>query len=285
MKRSVSLLSILLASACTQPAATVEYRGAHDFGRSGSGAAYSTAMAAPVSSVSSQNSYVGAQPVYNASYAKENEISASSIGVSELEPAAGNPAPASTVIASSPTSTVQPFGSPKSASTEAQVDHYDSDLEDVKQVAAAPVNAWTDKPRDGATFATGKAPAKAAGATKYIWPVGSKEVASSKDGINIAAKEGEPVWAAADGEVVYADDKMKGYGNMVLVKHAGGKTTTYAHMARTSVDKYDRVKQGDIIGYVGKTGNVKKPQLYFSMKDGSKTVDPQKYLDRNVAGL
>jgi murein DD-endopeptidase MepM/ murein hydrolase activator NlpD len=128
----------------------------------------------------------------------------------------------------------------------------------------------------------------------FMWPVSGKKVISAfgpkgggkvNDGINIASAEGEPVWAAADGEVVYAGNELKGYGNMVLVKHGGGKTTSYAHMSRINVDKYDRVKQGDIIGYVGKTGNVKAPQLHFAIRDGKDPVDPMKYLSRNVAGL
>jgi murein DD-endopeptidase MepM/ murein hydrolase activator NlpD len=105
------------------------------------------------------------------------------------------------------------------------------------------------------------------------------------DGVNIASVEGEPVWAAADGEVVYVGNELKGYGNMVLIKHSGSKTTSYAHLNRATVDKYDRVKQGDIIGYVGSTGNVKSSQLHFAIRDGTKPVDPKKYLSTKVAGL
>jgi murein DD-endopeptidase MepM/ murein hydrolase activator NlpD len=68
---------------------------------------------------------------------------------------------------------------------------------------------------------------------------------------------------------------------MVLIKHAAGFTTAYAHLNRIAVDKYSRVKQGDIIGYVGSTGNVKEPQLHFAMRNGKKEpLDPQKYLGK-----
>ena len=125
-----------------------------------------------------------------------------------------------------------------------------------------------------------------------MWPVSSKRVISEfgpkgkgkvNDGINIASADGEPVWASADGEVVYVGNELEGYGNMVLIKHTGDKATTYAHMSRTTVEKYDRVKQGDIIGYVGTSGNVKEPQLHFAIRDGKDAVDPLKYLDRKVA--
>ena len=128
----------------------------------------------------------------------------------------------------------------------------------------------------------------------FIWPVTSKKVVSAfgpkgkgkaNDGINIASPNGEPVWAAADGEVVFASNDLKDYGNMVLIKHNGDKTTTYAHLGRIIVDKYERVKQGDIIGYVGSTGKAKDAQLHFAVHDGKTPVDPVKFMKQNVASL
>ena len=177
---------------------------------------------------------------------------------------------------------------------------------------AAPVNHWTNKPHEQEQViaqAPQAAPAKAAPAVVakptmktaaaqptqgFIWPVNGKKVISGfgpkaagkvNDGINIAADNGEPVWAAADGEVVYVGNELQGYGNMVLIKHTGSKTTTYAHLGSTTVEKYDRIKQGDIIGYVGSTGNVKEPQLHFAIRDGKDPVDPRKYLATKMAGL
>ncbi len=72
---------------------------------------------------------------------------------------------------------------------------------------------------------------------------------------------------------------------MVFIKHSGKKTTSYAHLSRVNVDKYDRVKKGDVIGYVGSTGNVKTPQLFFSLHKGKEAVDPQKYMNSEMAGL
>jgi|GEM_PF-541701 len=136
--------------------------------------------------------------------------------------------------------------------------------------------------------------AVASSGSAFMWPVNSKKIISGygpkgsgkvNDGINIASADGEPIWAAADGEVVYVGNELQGYGNMVLIKHGSNKTTTYAHLSRANVDKYDRVKQGEIIGYVGTTGNVKQPQLHFAIRDGKNPIDPVKQLNRNVASI
>ena len=166
----------------------------------------------------------------------------------------------------------------------------------VKAIAkmAAPAEAEEKKPSAAPATAAITKPVKseiASNASGFMWPVNSKKIISeygpkgggkANDGINIASADGEPVWAAADGEVVYVGNELAGYGNMVLIKHQGGKATTYAHMSKATVEKYDHVKQGDIIGYVGSTGNVKEPQLHFAIRDGSSAVDPMKYLSRKV---
>ncbi len=130
------------------------------------------------------------------------------------------------------------------------------------------------------------------GASGMMWPVNSKKILSDfgpkgkgkiNDGVNIASAEGEPVWAAGDGEIIYVGNELQGYGNMVIIKHPGTKTTTYAHLNRYTVDKYEHVKQGDIIGYVGTTGNVKSPQLHFAVRDGKDPVDPLTTIKRDVA--
>lgn len=126
------------------------------------------------------------------------------------------------------------------------------------------------------------------------WPTASKRILSSfgakgagkaNDGVNIAAENGSPVWAAADGQVVYVKNGMRGYGNLVLIKHSGDRYTSYAHLERIAVNKYDKVGQGEVVGYVGTTGNVKTPQLFFSLHKGKEPVDPQKYLSNQFAGL
>ena len=128
------------------------------------------------------------------------------------------------------------------------------------------------------------------GDQKFIWPVAGGRVIShfglkpdgkSNDGINIAVAEGEPVYAAAGGMVVYAGNELKGYGNMVILRHDNGWMTAYAHTSSIAVKKNDYVKQGDVIAYVGVTGGVKTPQLHFALRQDRTPVDPEKYLPKN----
>ena len=121
-----------------------------------------------------------------------------------------------------------------------------------------------------------------------IWPVqgpilsgyGPKGQGLRNDGINIGAPRGSPVVAAANGVVVYAGDEMKGYGNLVLIRHKDGWVTAYAHLARMLVSKDSVVVQGDEIGTVGSTGNVSSPQLHFEVRRGDKPVDPSLLIKR-----
>jgi murein DD-endopeptidase MepM/ murein hydrolase activator NlpD len=128
----------------------------------------------------------------------------------------------------------------------------------------------------------------AAGKGKFIWPVsgqviegfGPKADGQRSDGLNISGDTGDPVRAAADGEVVYAGDQVPSFGNLVLIKHPGGWVTAYAHMGRILVKNRDQVVQGQEIGVIGQTGQVDRPQLHFeiryapSPKDKAAPVDP-----------
>lgn len=130
-----------------------------------------------------------------------------------------------------------------------------------------------------------------ASSSTFIWPVSGKVLSSfgskpgglRNDGINIAAIEGTPVKTVADGEVLYMNKNMKGYGNLVLIRHANGWISTYAHNKDIGVSQGTKVKQGDTIAYVGKTGNVASPQLHFSLRKDKKPVNPQQYLATNLA--
>jgi len=117
----------------------------------------------------------------------------------------------------------------------------------------------------------------------FTWPVrgtiistyGPKGKGRDNDGINISAPKGSPVKAAEFGSVVYAGNGMKGFGNLVLIKHKNGWVTAYAHMARLTVKKNDSVKKGDMIGTVGSTGSVSSPQLHFESRRDGVPVDPE----------
>jgi murein DD-endopeptidase MepM/ murein hydrolase activator NlpD len=103
---------------------------------------------------------------------------------------------------------------------------------------------------------------------------GPKGQGVNNDGVNIGAPKGSPVVAAANGIVVYAGDDMKGFGNLVLIRHEGGWVTAYTYLDRVLVAKDAVVAQGDMIGTVGKSGNISSPQLHFETRHDGKAVDP-----------
>lgn len=125
----------------------------------------------------------------------------------------------------------------------------------------------------------------------FIWPIRGKIVGAfgpsgtglRNDGINIAAPAGTSVQASDKGVVAYAGKGIKGFGNLILLKHNNGWMTAYAHNAEILVQRGDAVRRGQKIARVGATGNVSRPQLHFEIRKGSQALDPQKYLQRRVA--
>ena len=134
-------------------------------------------------------------------------------------------------------------------------------------------------------------PAKAAETTSALptfrWPVRGKVVTSygaktngkSNDGINLAVPEGTPVKAAEDGVVAYSGNELKGYGNLVLVRHSNGYVTAYAHASELMVKRGDTIKRGQISAKSGQSGEVGSPQLHFEIRKGSSPVDPLQFLN------
>ena len=122
--------------------------------------------------------------------------------------------------------------------------------------------------------------------TSFRWPVkgrviqgfGPKSGGGQNDGINVAVPEGTPIKAAEDGVVAYAGSELKGYGNLVLVRHSNGFVTAYAHASELNVKKGETIKRGQVIGKAGQTGNVSSPQLHFEVRKGATPVDPTQYL-------
>jgi murein DD-endopeptidase MepM/ murein hydrolase activator NlpD len=124
------------------------------------------------------------------------------------------------------------------------------------------------------------------GGAMFRWPVrgrivtafGPKPNGQQNDGINIAVPEGTPIKAAEEGEVAYAGNELKGYGNLVLLRHPNGFVTAYAHASELLVKRGDKVKRGQVIGKSGRTGAINSPQLHFEIRKGSTPVDPTPYL-------
>jgi murein DD-endopeptidase MepM/ murein hydrolase activator NlpD len=113
---------------------------------------------------------------------------------------------------------------------------------------------------------------------RVITGFGPKPTGQQNDGINIAVPEGTPVKASEDGVVAYAGNELKGYGNLVLVRHASGHVTAYAHASELLVKRGDNVKRGQTIAKSGQTGNVSSPQLHFEIRKGATPVDPMQFL-------
>ena len=121
----------------------------------------------------------------------------------------------------------------------------------------------------------------------FRWPVrgkvtigyGAKANGKANDGINVAVPEGTPVKAAEDGVVAYSGNELKGYGNLVLVRHSNGYVTAYAHASELLVKRGDTIKRGQVIAKSGQSGDVGSPQLHFEIRKGSTPVDPLQFLN------
>ena len=131
-------------------------------------------------------------------------------------------------------------------------------------------------------------PAETTGALPtFRWPVrgkvitayGAKANGKANDGINLAVPEGTPVKAAEDGVVAYSGNELKGYGNLVLVRHSNGYVTAYAHASELLVKRGDTIKRGQVIAKSGQSGEVQSPQLHFEIRKGSSPVDPLQFLN------
>jgi murein DD-endopeptidase MepM/ murein hydrolase activator NlpD len=101
------------------------------------------------------------------------------------------------------------------------------------------------------------------------------------NGVDIAAKTGTPIHAAADGIVAYANNELKGYGNIVMIVHPDGAVTSYAHCSKLLVVPGQRVKRGEVIAEVGSTGISQGPHLHFEYRVHGRPKNPMAKFDRH----
>jgi murein DD-endopeptidase MepM/ murein hydrolase activator NlpD len=140
------------------------------------------------------------------------------------------------------------------------------------------------KRRTGRLAAVPRAPPRSG--RSFLWPLKGRVIIGfgpqgggfHNDGINIAAPRGAPVRAAENGVVVYAGDDLKGFGNLLLIRHAGGWMTAYAHNDALLVRRGELVKRAQTIARAGSTGRVSTPQIHFEIRRGVRAVDPRDYL-------
>ena len=134
-----------------------------------------------------------------------------------------------------------------------------------------------------ANYAAAGAPATAdgsAGGPAFRWPLRGRVISGfpKNDGLDLAVPEGTAVHAAEDGVVAYAGNELKGYGNLILIRHSNGYVTAYAHASELMVKRNDPVRRGQVIAKSGQSGSVSSPQLHFEIRKGSTPVDPMQFL-------
>lgn len=180
-------------------------------------------------------------------------------------------------------------------SVEARARAFDLDIDDIitgGDAAARPAASPRRGPVSASPAVGGKSPAATRGPAlagntpRFVWPVtgrilssfGAKPDGRFNDGVNLKASAGAPVRAAGDGVVAYAGDGIRGFGNLVLIKHAGGYVTAYGHNQALLVARGNRVSRGQIIARAGATGAVSEPQVHFELRHDRVPVDPAKVI-------
>ncbi|MEQ1671498.1 MAG: LysM peptidoglycan-binding domain-containing M23 family metallopeptidase, partial [Hyphomicrobium sp.] len=161
-------------------------------------------------------------------------------------------------------------------------------LNDKATDASPEVKAAPAVKADKVAAAAPQAAAQAADSSKLRWPVSGRVIAgfggrpdgTHNDGINMSVPLGTDVHAAESGVVAYSGSELKGYGNLVLLRHDNGWVTAYAHNDELLVKRGDKVKRGQVIGKAGKTGTVDQPQVHFELRQGSKPVDPTPFMEK-----
>ncbi len=200
--------------------------------------------------------------------------SAADVKAAEAKPAdpkavAGKATP---VAAAAPAKTESPKVDAKSAKVEAPK----AEPAPAQQVALAKPEAAP------AQSAAPQAAASADDKPEFRWPARGRIIkgfkAGTNEGINISVPEGTPVKAAESGVVVYAGNEVKGYGNMVLIRHPNGFVSAYANNGEVLVKRGDQVKRGQAVAKSGQSGDVSAPQLHFELRKGQTPVDPTQYL-------
>ncbi|MGE4375947.1 MAG: peptidoglycan DD-metalloendopeptidase family protein [Burkholderiaceae bacterium] len=195
----------------------------------------------------------------------------------------GAAAPASTTAAAGPGVVAHPVASSSVAATAPAATAASAPKSAAS--AAAPTSGAA-----GTTVATA-APSPAASATppaamaeddiSFIWPASGSLLAGFDEarnkGYDIAGKAGDPVYAAADGRVVYAGAGLRGYGNLIILKHSNTFLTAYAHNQALLVKEDQTVKRGQKIAEMGST-DADRVKLHFEIRKQGKPVDPARYL-------
>ena len=151
-----------------------------------------------------------------------------------------------------------------------------------REIEAAPPRKAQSDPTPTASLPPADEKVASSGGPEFRWPAHGRIIQGFKsggnDGINIAVPEGTSVKAAESGVVAYAGSEIKGFGNLVLIRHPNGFVSAYANNGDIAVRRGEQVKRGQVIAKSGQSGNVASPQLHFELRKGSTPVDPTRYL-------
>ena len=111
------------------------------------------------------------------------------------------------------------------------------------------------------------------------------KVRKMHEGMDFTAKTGTPIYATGDGVVAKADNTASGFGNHIVIRHGYGYETLYAHLSKYKARAGQRVKRGDIIGYVGSTGRSEAPHLHYEVHKNNKVVNPLNFYYGNISAV
>jgi murein DD-endopeptidase MepM/ murein hydrolase activator NlpD len=193
---------------------------------------------------------------------------------SSAEPPAAAPPPAAALtppVPATPSRTAETLTSPKGS---------------VSEPTSSAAGVAVPQPSAAPGPTASAEPPQPHGSGAFLWPVrghvlenyGAGPDGTHNDGINIGAARGAPVQAADAGVVAYAGNELRGYGNLILIKHPNGWISAYAHCDLILVKTGQKVARGQVIARVGSTGNVSEPQLHFELRRGKHPVDPRDYM-------
>jgi murein DD-endopeptidase MepM/ murein hydrolase activator NlpD len=161
-----------------------------------------------------------------------------------------------------------------------------------KQAPRAPAPAGqTRPPKQPAPAPLTTVPEQYSGAMR--WPLDAYIVSSEygerwgkiHKGMDMAAHVGEPVYAIADGQVIYAGDGLSGYGNVVIMRHDRKTTSLYAHNSELKVKQGDQITKGSLVALLGNTGHSTGPHVHFEIRDGDVAVNPRNVLPKSKLGM
>ncbi|CAH1678654.1 Murein DD-endopeptidase MepM and murein hydrolase activator NlpD, contain LysM domain [Hyphomicrobiales bacterium] len=195
--------------------------------------------------------------------------------VVEAKPAAAQPQPVKTVAPAPQPAKPAPAAKPVVVASAPAAEPKPTAIPKAEPAPEPKTTASLPKQEEEAASSADKA--------DFRWPARGRVISGyskgGNEGINIAVPEGTPVKAAEGGTVAYAGSELKGYGNLVLIRHPNGYVSAYAHNGDLKVKRGDVVKRGQVVANSGQSGNVSSPQLHFELRKGSTPVDPTPYLN------